>query len=302
MKFDIKNIEDIKILCKSIRNFNLQEVFNNKIKAINEFFLNENLDTAILGLSGGIDSSLVYYLLLHAASEINSPIKKVSGLFLPIYTKGITGQNEAKLYYEYLIYNMPNIYKNKANFKIIDLSKVADEYYKVLTPNNEWVCGQIASIIRTPVLYGEAANEQSFGYKSIVVGTTNRDEGSYIGFFGKASDGMVDLQPIADLHKSEVYAMSELLKVPQIIINRIPKGDVWDNKTDEDMFGAPYWFLELYVTLIDNNLIHLLSNIEDNQILKWVSNIESAHEKNAHKYKVGSPAQYIDIIKRTING
>jgi NAD+ synthase (glutamine-hydrolysing) len=48
-------------------------------------------------------------------------------------------------------------------------------------------------VIRTPALYGAAALLQTHGYRSVVVGTTNRDEGSYLGFFGKASGGMVDL-------------------------------------------------------------------------------------------------------------
>lgn len=302
MKPDLKTIEGLKVFCKGIRNFKLQDVFNAKIKAINEFFLTEKLDTAILGLSGGIDSALVYYLLLHAATEKNSPIKKVGGLFMPINAKGITGQSDAQRHYQDLILNMPPVYKDKANFKIVDLSKVAYEYYKTLMPDTEWVCGQIASIIRTPALYGAAADAQAYGYKSIVVGTTNRDEGAYIGFFGKASDGMVDLQPIADLHKSEVYEMAKLLSVPESIIKRAPEGDVWDNKTDEEMIGAPYWFLELYETLIDNNLTHLLSKVKDcPDALKWALNIETAHDKNAHKYKVGSPARYVDVIQRTIS-
>src|SRR5690606_27646773 len=114
---------------------------------------------------------------------------------------------------------------------------------------NNWDEGQLASIVRTPCLYYNAAILQSQGFKSIVVGTTNRDEGSYIGFFGKASDAMVDLQPIADIHKSEVYEVAKLLNIPQEIIDAKPRGDVYDGRCDEEMIGAPYWFLEMYLLM-----------------------------------------------------
>src|SRR5262249_12362719 len=98
-----------------------------------------------------------------------------------------------------------------------------------------WSEGQMLSVTRTPALYGAAALLQADGYRSLVAGTTNRDEGAYLGFFGKASDGMVDLQPISDLHKSEVYALARMLDVPHPVLDAPPTGDVFDGRTDEEM-------------------------------------------------------------------
>jgi NAD+ synthetase len=286
MQYNISTIEELKTFCKQLRNFDKIKVYFSKLIKINNFFKEEKLDSAVVGLSGGIDSSLVYKLLIDASKFPTSPIKRVEGVFMPIDALGITGQHKAEIYVHELINSIEG-----TTFIKKDLSKVAKEYYNVLGTNDPWTCGQIASIVRTPALYGIAAKLQHEGYKSIVVGTTNRDEGAYIGFFGKASDGMVDLQPIADLHKSEVYDLAELCGIPECIINRPPEGDVWDGRIDEEMFGAPYWFLEMYQILIENDARYLVG---------MCANIEIQHMKNKHKYKVGSPSRYIDVMKREL--
>lgn len=286
-------------ITKKTRGFDARYVLKQKIKKINEFFRLNKLDCAVVGLSGGVDSSLVLKLLLKASKQQKSPIKKIVGLFLPIYATGITGQDSADIYIKALLMTC---HKYPAFTYIVnDLTKVSQAYYNSMGANDPWVCGQISSIVRTPALYGCAAQQQKLGFKSIVVGTTNRDEGSYIGFFGKASDGMVDLQPIADLHKSEVNILSKLVTVPHAIINKPPEGGVWDAKIDEEMIGAPYWFLELYQLLLESKSTYLISRLIDcPDAVKWSLNIEALHQINRHKYEVGSPAHYIDVMPRII--
>ena len=110
-------------------------------------------------------------------------------------------------------------------------------------------------------------------------GTTNRDEGAYIGFFGKASDGMVDLQPIADIHKSEVYAIAKILNIPEYIINASPKGDVWNNKLDVEMIGAPYDIVEVFILLLNMGIQPtsiIIKDVDENNLYQqYVQNIES---------------------------
>lgn len=300
---DIRTLDGVVQLCKELRGFQPMTTLTAKIRSINKFFSDENLDTAVIGLSGGIDSTLVYYMLLRAASFTDSPIKKVCGLFLPIDANGVTGQDAAERCYDLIVERtqcMPCAHLDK-----IDLTKAAQAYYDAIEPGDDWVCGQIASIVRTPALYGVAAAFQKQGYKSLVVGTTNRDEGSYIGFFGKGSDGAVDLNIISDLHKSEVYDLASLLNVPVDIIGREPKGDVWDAKTDEEMMGCPYFFLEAYQILLEMGLTHLVSSIEDcPDAVRWAENIERMHEKNKHKYAADGSmlgfARHLDVLRRNI--
>jgi NAD+ synthetase len=294
-------------LTKSLRQFDAEKYLLQKVVLINQFFSRNNLDACILGVSGGVDSALSLKLLEQAMHRNGSPIKKITALIMPIYCSGTSGQNESQARAIELVE------QTNCDFLVQDLTSAADAYIKQFEEKtklkaNSWSVGQLASIVRTPCLYFHAALLQQQGFRSLVVGTTNRDEGAYLGFFGKASDAMVDLQPIADLHKSEVYQLATLLGVPESIMQSVPRGDVWDNKTDEEMIGAPYWFVELYLLMKEFNLINdfILTNYlqESDRILfqQYASAIEKHYQKNAHKYQVGNPAHFIDIVSRKIPG
>lgn len=307
--------EHMRTTLKKNRNFNPSLYINLKCKAINDFFRKNHLDAAVIGISGGIDSAVAYKLLVEASKYEDSPIKKIHAILMPIRCKGTTGQNDATIRGLEVVE-----ISNVCHYYVDDLTNACDAYVASMITNidhfenrpnpTEWTVGQLASIVRTPNLYFRAAYLQQHGYKSIVVGTTNRDEGGYIGFFGKASDAMVDLQPIADIHKSEVIEVAKRLNVPQSIIDATPKGDVWDGKCDEEMIGAPYWFLEMYIQLKEehgNSIINQMYNEtftpDQKEIFKkYASAIEDIHNKNAHKYEVGSPSHFIDVMPRKVTG
>jgi NAD+ synthetase len=289
-------IKDLQGFVKVKRNFIAKNILKLKLKAINDFFKKEKLDSVVLGLSGGLDSSMVLKLFIEASKQPNSTLKKILGVFMPINSDGISGQNEAEEFIKEL--NMSIDYNRPYDYIKQDLTNVVNLMHKQMNPLNQWVAGQYACIMRTPVLYGYAAQLQAQGFKSIVLGTTNMDEGSYIGFYGKASDGMNDLQSISDLHKSEVAEIAKLLNVPQSIINRKPVGDVWDKKCDEEMIGCPYWFLELYTELLSMNSVNLLYDIQnESEVELWVKSIQKLRQQNIHKYQVGLPSKNIDVME-----
>lgn len=297
------------VLLRHQRGFAPSRFLKMKVDRINAFLHENGLDCTVVGISGGVDSALVLSLLVEAAKEPGSPLRKIVALTMPIYGNGTTGQDVTVDKSDELLKRLIEENPGLIEYRKCDLTTAFIEYTKhcCQPDTSPWANGQLASVVRTPMLYYQAAIFQDFGYRSIVVGTTNRDEGSYIGFFGKASDGMVDLQPIADLHKSEVYALARLLNVPSRILQAKPKGDVWDGKCDEDMIGAPYWFLEL--TLMkkefhDPLCLQLCSLTPEERELtnQWSQNIEDLHRKNLHKYEVGSPAHFIDVLPRKIDG
>lgn len=308
----MENLKKIYQDIRKIRNFNSEVYLKEKTKKINNFFKNNNLNSCVIGISGGIDSALTYKLLLEAQKQNNSPLKKIVPLILPIKSKGTSNQDKAT---KHGIELLENCGIENAKSYVKDLTPSLNEYVNTNGKDGltDWNIGQLASIVRTPYLYFQAAILQSRNYNSIVVGTTNRDEGSYIGFFGKASDAMVDLQPIADLHKSEVIELSKFLGIPNSIIERSPQGDVYDGKKDEEMIGAPYWVLELFLLRKDlinskkvSDIITIqFSNLPKNELRYYencVKNIENLHNKNKHKYEVGQPSHFIDVQKRSIEG
>lgn len=296
---------------KSIRNFKVEEFLDKKADKLVKFFRDANLNAAVVGMSGGIDSSLTLYLLDYVKNLPNSPLENIEAITVPIYgTEGVTGQvaatAHANIVMESLGYPANEVVLANAYNSVIGASR--SMHHKVDLLDVIWAEGQMASVLRTSVFYYHAAMLQAEGYKSLVVGTTNLSEGGYIGFFGKASDAAVDLQPIADMYKSEVYKLSKHLGVPQVILDLQPRGDVWDDKTDEDMIGAPYWFLELYMQMKQSGEInlypkYLVDYLADMELFEtYAKAIELLHEKNAHKYQVGNPAQFVDVMNRFVPG
>ena len=89
-------------------------------------------------------------------------------------------------------------------------------------------------------------------HRSLVAGTGNKVEDFGVGFFTKYGDGGVDLSPIADLTKTEVYAVGAVLGVNEAIMKAAPTDGLWgDDRTDEDQIGASYPELEWAMDLRD---------------------------------------------------
>ena len=282
------------------RGFVIEHYMTQKSLAINQYFEQCGLNAAAVGISGGVDSALVLALLQYAQKQPKSPLKHIIPLLIPIYSRGSSDQDIALARGKRLC--------EKLNIKpwICDLSTAQQSYVDAFPiKEGAWAEGQLLSIVRTPALYYAAALLQSQGKKSLVVGTTNRDEGAYLGFFGKASDAMVDLQPISDIHKSEVWALATHLGVPKEIVEAVPSGNVYDGRTDEEMIQAPYWFIELYLMSKAQGLAiqtSILSTKEQALYHQFSQAIERQHRTNAHKYRVGSPAVHLDVLPRGVPG
>jgi NAD+ synthetase len=277
------------------RGFDASEVIDAKIGRLTRWFASQRLDAAVVGVSGGVDSALVLALLRRCASQPESPLHRVVALLLPVTGRGSTGQDEAtergrtvasRLGTE--IWEAPLTAALDAT--IASLSRASGLAF------DAWSEGQCLSVVRTPALYGAAALLQAHGHRSVVVGTTNRDEGAYLGFFGKGSDGMVDLQPIADLHKSEVRALARRLGIPDAIVDATPSGDVFDGRSDEEMIGASYDDIEIVLRLLE--LRRDPADAGD----RAVRAVLEQHARNAHKYAVGSPAVFLDVLPRGVPG
>ena len=278
------------------RGFDAREVAIAKIARITHWFRNEQLDAAVVGVSGGVDSALVLALLMATLREPDSPLRRVVALLMPIESRGATNQVEATARGREVASALgAEVWE--APLADALASTVASLTRASKLSFDAWAEGQTLSVMRTPALYGAAALLQSHGHRSIVCGTTNRDEGAFLGFFGKASDGMVDLQPIADLHKSEVRALARYFGVPTHIIDAAPRGDVHDGRTDEEMIGASYDEIETYLRLRELGRDPRLG-----VAVPAIRAIEARHAKNAHKYGVGSPAVMLDVLPRCVPG
>jgi len=118
--------------------------------------------------------------------------------------------------------------------------------------------------------------------KAMVIGTTNRTEFE-IGYFTKYGDGGADMEPIADLFKSEIYAMAERLKIPDDIMEVAPTAALWPGQTDEKELGLDYFRLDTALKLLAQGILPgevcSLANIDPKKMAK----ILARKEKNVHK-------------------
>jgi len=219
----------------------------------------------VIGISGGIDSALTSTLCAMTG-------KKVIVLNLPI-RQHENEYNRGKEHINWLLKNYPNVEATEVN-----LSSVFTEIEKTLpnTIQDFLTMANTRSRLRMLTLYSFAGH-----HKLLVAGTGNKIEDFGIGFFTKYGDGGVDLSPIADLMKSEVYALAAELGVTSSILNARPTDGLFaDGRTDEDQIGASYDELEWAM-----NHVSEISNEDLTERQKEVLSIYLSRNK-ANKHKV----------------
>lgn len=275
------------------RAFNAKDYINQKTTLLNEYMTKCRLDTAVVAVSGGVDSALVLALVNEAAKSETSPIRKIVPVAMPLYDGVLTNQEDATARAQELC-NVLGL-----DLTITPINTLVEAYevtaegigYKT-TP---WATGQMGAYARTSFLYylNSLLNEE--GYKPILVGTTNMDEGCYLGYVGKASDGLVDVQLISDLHKSEVYQCSNLLGVPKSILEVTPNGDMFDGRVDTEVFGAPYDAVELYLAERQHKFTVHVEGDAKKEYDDYKQALDKLHAYNSHKYFALSPAVHLDL-------
>jgi NAD+ synthase len=186
----------------------------------------------VIGISGGIDSSVSSTLC--AMTGIKTIV-----LSMPIKQK--SSQHDLSLkHQEWLIKNFKNVESHTLN-----LDKLFEVFKNTLSNfDSEHGMANSRARIRMTTLYQVAAAN-----KGIVVGTGNKVEDFGVGFYTKYGDGGVDISPIADCNKSEVWEIGKSLNILQEIIEAAPTDGLWDDgRTDEGQLGLKYEELEEAMT------------------------------------------------------
>jgi NAD+ synthase len=188
----------------------------------------DKAQSLIIGISGGIDSSVSSTLC--AMTGLKTIV-----LSMPIKQKPM--QNDLSLkHQEWLIKKFKNVEAHTVN-----LDKLFESFRNSLSKfENEHGMANSRARLRMTTLYQVAAAN-----KGIVVGTGNKVEDFGVGFYTKYGDGGVDISPIADCNKSEVWEMGEELNILKEIIEAAPTDGLWDDgRTDEGQLGLKYSELE----------------------------------------------------------
>ena len=198
---------------------NLKDIHSELVEFLRENFKKAGFSKAVLGLSGGIDSALVAYLLRDALGKEN-----VLAIMMPYKSSNPDSLNHAKLVIEDL----------KINSKTIEITDMIDAYFKNEKEATSLRMGNKMARERMSILFDYSSKENA-----LVVGTSNKTE-IYLGYSTQFGDSACALNPIGDLYKTNIWDLSRYLKIPNELIEKKPSADLWEGQTDEQEMGLTY--------------------------------------------------------------
>lgn len=250
---------------------NMRELENNKIdiivKWLSDYLIDCKLSGFIVGVSGGIDSALV--------STLCAKTKKITYVVSMPINQDSSQLYRARCHINWLKMQYDTVYSIEK-----DLSLLFDAFKSMFdcSQYTELSLANSKSRLRMTTLYNLASN-----FNLLVVGTGNKIEDYGVGFFTKYGDGGVDISPIGDLYKSQVYELSKFLGIQEDILLASPTDGLWsDNRTDESQIGATYDELEFAMKYFESpGMIHPDDvSIRFNKVINIYKNL---HDKNLHK-------------------
>lgn len=216
-----------------------EKVARHIINWLKDYAVNAKVNGFVVGISGGIDSAVTSTLCAETGLDvlcIEMPIHQASSHV----TRGQEHIKQIKARYK-------NVYDIKT-----DLTPVFEEFKTEVSLDGDQAIVDMAlantrARLRMTTLYYYAGLK-----KLLVTGTGNKVEDFGVGFYTKYGDGGVDLSPIADLLKSEVYKVGEFLKVSSSIMKAAPSDGLFgDARSDEDQIGASYPELEWAMQMLE---------------------------------------------------
>ncbi len=216
-----------------------EKVINHIVDWLKDYAINAKVNGFVIGISGGIDSAVTSTLCAKTGLDLLC-------IEMPIH-QAESHVTRAQEHIEQLKKRFPKVKDTRT-----DLTPIFEEFKTEvsLEGNQETVDMALANTrarLRMTTLYYHAG---LLGL--LVAGTGNKVEDFGVGFYTKYGDGGVDLSPIADLLKSEVYEIGAYLEVPESIMNAAPSDGLFgDTRSDEDQIGASYPELEWAMQMKD---------------------------------------------------
>jgi NAD+ synthase len=245
---------------------------SNKIeKFLSAYISKSSAKGLVIGLSGGLDSSVVLKLSVNALGRSN-----VLGLVMPSATTPREDTAHA----------IDLAKKLRIRYHVIDIHPLIQKFEEIL-PKNKEARGNLMARIRMSILYYYAGVS---GY--LVAGTSDKSE-IQIGYFSKFGDGAADIMPIAVLYKTQVKALAQYLDVPAEIVQKKSSPRLWENHLAEEEIGMDYEIID--------QILHLLvdKKIQPKDIrrklgvsTKHVDKVKGMIEKSLHKRR---PAAIVSL-------
>ncbi len=240
---------------------------------ITEYCDKNKLSSLVVGVSGGIDSAVVARLCEKTGL-------KTFCVAMPMNTSIKSFSRAKKL-----------CYQRNVEFSTVCIERIVNVYKQLGVGDTSLREGNLRSRIRANILYDLAG--KNFG---IVVGTGNKDEDE-IGYFTKGGDGLVDICPLSNVHKSKVLEIACVLdNIPQNIIDAEPTAELEDGQTDDQDLGMTYNEIEWAIKFDDPENIHMADeSLLDRRRMFVLEHTRYMRKYNAHKLKL-PPIFKLDTI------
>ncbi len=230
-------------------------------------------DSAVICLSGGIDSTLTSHLAVDALGA-----SKVHGLVLPSTVNTDQNMSDAERIASELLdisYDVIEIFPLVEAFLEADPSVDTDD---IGDETIQMAVGNLRARIRGVLAYFVANRENG-----IVLGTGNRSEAA-VGYFTKYGDGAVDCHPIGNLYKQQVRQLATFVGVPEELAAKTPSAELWDDQTDETELGIGYDTLDSILALHIDGPLSMRATAEEVGVDEAVvEDVRELYETSRHK-------------------
>jgi NAD+ synthase len=216
----------------------------------------------ILGLSGGVDSSVCAYLAVKALGR-----KNVLALIMPYRESPKQDEKDAR--------EVAGLLRIRS--KVIDISPMVDAYFARFPISQRLLMGNKMARERMSILYDFSARE-----KSLILGTSNKTE-ILIGYGTIHGDMASAINPLGDLYKTQIRELGKHLGVPERIVRKVPTAGLWPGQTDEGEIGLTYNELDaILYRLVDLRMSRrdvIASGFEEAKVERIISLIKASEFK-----------------------
>lgn len=241
----------------------MKNIYENIVKGLRNYSLESSIQKAVIGLSGGIDSSLTLKLSVDAFGCEN-----VFGILMP--ERGLTRDEN--------IYHARQLAKFfGVKYYEVPINNFLIEYGLLPWQNNKLAQMNTKARVRMTLLYNLANT-----INALVIGTSNKSE-ILLGYGTKHGDCACDILPLGELFKTQVWELARFLHLPDEIIDKAPSAELSPGQSDEEELGASYLQIDKILEQLpaEKNLLleKGLDAILVNKVIKLV-------ETNAHKSKM----------------
>ena len=212
-------METARVDHKGALKLNTETVTKLLVQFIKDETLNAGFSKGVIGVSGGVDSSVSLYLTIKALGKANT-----RAVIMPYRTSDPQSLKDAELVVKELGIRQ----------ETVDITAMVDAYCDKVKIADKVRRGNIMARMRMVVLYDASARENA-----LVIGTSNKTE-ALLGYGTLYGDTACAINPIGDLYKTQVWQIGEAIGVPKRIIDKKPTADLWAGQTDEGELGFTY--------------------------------------------------------------